>query len=111
MGNKGWGCWNSSYPNLYGNRCYDSKYYYSTPQTYSYDQVTTYYKCTSWNSINYDSGKQTCSSYSWNSLGQKPNDLENYEPSGTNPIIYTGNEVWTGTNADSGFKNLSIAQK
>ncbi|MCK4077657.1 PilC/PilY family type IV pilus protein [Acinetobacter radioresistens] len=104
VGNKGWGCWNSSYPNLYGNRCYDSKYYYSTPQTYSYDQVTTYYKCTSWNSINYDSGKQTCSSYSWNSLGQKPNDLENYEPSGTNPIIYTGNEVWTGTNADSGFK-------
>ncbi|MCU4309236.1 hypothetical protein KTH02_10200 [Acinetobacter radioresistens] len=61
VGNKGWGCWNSSYPNLYGNRCYDSKYYYSTPQTYSYDQVTTYYKCTSWNSINYDSGKQTCS--------------------------------------------------
>lgn len=109
----GYTCFYSPYEYLEGTKCYQSKGPNGDVQAKTNKPVTTYYECKGWNDIDYSNGTQTCysSSYWQNLSSNAPLDLDNYKPSGTNPIIYTSNEVWTSANEDSGFSKSADKTK
>lgn len=64
--------------------------------------TTTYYRCDSLNSTNFNNGTQSCRSNGWTSLGSTPpSDLGSYTNNGSD--VFYKKEMQLGPNADSGF--------
>ena len=74
---------------------------------------STYYRCTSLNSTNFDNEQQTCSSTGWTSIGTTaPTDLnQNGSYNSGSDIIYYKNEIQTGSNPYSGFSSSVNSSK
>ncbi|CAB1208057.1 pilus assembly protein [Acinetobacter bouvetii] len=87
--------------------------YINASPVYGAATSSTYYKCNSLSSTDFNAEVQKCNSSGWVSLGTTvPADLAqegNYD-SGSD-IIYYKNEMQTGTNAYSGFSNSVASSK
>ncbi|KXZ68457.1 VWA domain-containing protein [Acinetobacter venetianus] len=110
----------SNRPYLYNGTCYQyrsgsgswwSPYQYSgATASPIVTNTTTYYRCDSLNSTNFNNGTQSCRSNGWTSLGSTPpSDLGDYTNNGSNVFYKT--EMQLGSNADSGFDQSIAASK
>lgn len=72
--------------------------------------TTTYYRCDSLNSTNFNNGTQSCRFNGWTFLGfTPPSDLGDYTNNGSN--VFYKKEMQLGPNADSGFDKSVAASK
>ncbi len=92
----GYSCTNTSYPNLYGSRCYDRKWDYSITASTNYKNVTRHYQCASWRTTDFINEVQRCSSTGWSEVSGIPNG---YEQDG----VYYIEEVQAQDSNYSGF--------
>lgn len=94
----GYSCPNTSYPNLYGNRCYNTKGNNYITASINYKNVTRHYQCASWRTTDFINEVQRCSSTGWSEVSGIPNG---YQQDSTG--VYYIEEVQAQDSNYSGF--------